>query len=70
MVGDAVERERQHQLASSRGPAQCAFGVAHPLAGANHPPQDVGEAGTRRGDSGVEPTSRIDLGASEIGLRG
>ena len=48
IVRDPVEREGQHQLARSRRPAERGLRLAHALAGANHPPQDVGEARARR----------------------
>lgn len=42
IIRDAVEREAQHELTRARRPAERGFGVAHPLARADHAPQDVG----------------------------
>ena len=63
IVRDAVERERQHQLARSSRPAQRSLRLAHPLTGTNHAPQNVGEPGPALRDSIVEPPLRIDLRA-------
>ena len=50
VVRDPVEREAQHQLAGAGRPAERGFRLAHALAGADDPPQDVGQARPGRGD--------------------
>ena len=38
VIRDAIERETQDELASTRGPSERRLGITHPLAGANDPP--------------------------------
>ena len=61
-----VEREREHELACSRRPAERGFRLAHAFAGTDHPPQDVGQAGAGGVDRRVEAPLRVDLRAAQI----
>ena len=68
-VRDAVERERQHQLAGARRPAKRALGLAHALAGANDAPQDIGQARACARDRVVEAALGVELRSVEVEAR-
>ena len=62
----AVQREGQHKLAGTSRPAERGFGVAHPFAGTNNPPEDIGETRPRRRNRGIEAPLGVDLRSCQI----
>ena len=69
-IGDAVEREAEHQLARPRRPAERGFGLAHPLARADDPPHDIGTAPARpRRPRHRTAAAHRSATAAEVGCR-
>src|SRR4029079_5086315 len=63
---DAIECERQDQLARPRRPAERGFRVAHPFAGTDDPPQYVRKPWSGGGGRPIEAAPRVELSAVEV----
>src|SRR3546814_13991617 len=61
MIGEAIEREAEDELARARRPAERAFGHRHPLTRAHHAPQDVRKPRAHARDRGIEAALGVDL---------
>src|SRR5690606_17605692 len=68
-IGDAIERQVEHELAAAGRPLERLLGGGDGLAGANHSPQDVLETLACRGDCTVEALASGELAFSECHAR-
>src|SRR3546814_11245215 len=67
MIGEAIEREAEDELARARRPAERAVGHRHPLTRAHHAPQDVRKPRAHARDRGIEAALGVDLRGGGIG---